>query len=112
MADGSLRALDLENLGRELRREFGAALAPGLSTRALYLVSEVGELAKEIIKASEYGAREFEATEHFREELGDALFDLALLADDAGATLEECLELSLNKLRGRLVRQGHIGSGR
>ena len=104
--------MNLESLGRELRAEFDGALAPGLSVRALYLVSEIGELAKEIIKASEYGAREFQATEHFKEELGDALFDLALLADDAGTTLEECLALSLAKLRERLERQGHIGSGR
>lgn len=109
MAD---RRLSLENLGRELREEFDGSLAPGLSVRALYLVSEVGELSKEIIKASAYGAREFEATEHFKEELGDALFDLALLADDAGTTLEECLALSLAKLRERLARQGHLGSGR
>lgn len=103
--------MSLETLGQELREEFGDAVAQDLGVRALYLVSEVGELAKEIIKASAYGQSSFSPTEHFKEELGDALFDLALLAEIAGVNLQECLDLSLAKLRDRLEKQGHIGSG-
>lgn len=102
----------LETLGQELQDEFGKVLSGGVEVRALFLASEVGELAKEVIKGAAYGARPFEATDAFKEELGDALVDLALLAQAADVTLAECLNVALAKMRERLARQGHVGSGR
>lgn len=104
--------MKLETLGQELQDEFGHVLAGDVSVRALFLASEVGELAKEVIKGTAYGERPFEVTEAFKEELGDALVDLALLATSANVTLAECLDVALVKLRARLARQGHVGSGR
>ncbi len=102
--------MSLESLGADLRAEFGDALSPGVPTRALMLVSETGELAKEVLKATRYGAADFRATDPFCEELGDVLVDLALLAHAAGVSLGVCADVSVQKMRARLREQGHVGS--
>ncbi|HCK13271.1 TPA: hypothetical protein DHW51_04045 [Candidatus Poribacteria bacterium] len=37
----------------------------------LYLISELGEVAKEILKTSNYGSKEFHLRPEFSDELGD-----------------------------------------
>ncbi|QOR34653.1 MazG-like family protein [Clostridium sp. 'deep sea'] len=46
-------------------------LQTDLATRLLDLVSEVGELSKEVLKATSYGKKDIELTENFSSELGD-----------------------------------------
>lgn len=82
---------------------------------ALDLVSEVGEVAKEILLATEYGERPFAArdphtTDRLAAELGDVLYSLCLLASTAGVDLEEALTDTLQKYDARWRTSGHPGS--
>ncbi len=80
--------------------------------RALDLVSEVGELAKEILEGTDYGRAPFEAPEGWTAEVGDALFALVCLANSTGVDLEATLNAALEKYRERLALGGEAGSGR
>jgi NTP pyrophosphatase (non-canonical NTP hydrolase) len=78
--------------------------------RLLDLVSEVGELGKEVTESTGYGESPG-AVDVDPDELGDALFALLALAEalevDASAALEESLE----KYERRLDERGTAGSG-
>lgn len=76
------------------------------------LQSELGEVAKEILKASEYGSNEPEFGEEMRNEVGDLYFSLLGLADALGIDLEDALEDVLAKYAERMVDTGSAGSGR
>ncbi len=82
-----------------------------VSARLLDLVSEVGELAKEALKGSEYGRAPFTGTEEWAAELGDALFSLACVANSTGVNLNAALEAALAKYELRLATRGDAGSG-
>jgi NTP pyrophosphatase (non-canonical NTP hydrolase) len=101
---------NLETLGAELQAEFQGHLAEDVQARALMLASEVGELMKEVVKATAYGTREFVVTPGFRDELGDVMADLALLAGAAGVSLTDCAELTVQKMRSRFAEYGSVGS--
>jgi NTP pyrophosphatase (non-canonical NTP hydrolase) len=90
--------------------EYG--LEASVHVRALDLASEVGELAKEILKGTDYGRVPFEAPEGWTAELGDALFALVCLANSTGVNLEAALNAALEKYRQRLALEGDAGSGR
>ena len=90
--------------------EYG--LEAPVHARALDLVSEVGELAKEILEGTDYGRAPFEAPEGWTGELGDALFALVCLANSTGVDLEVALVGTLEKYRERLAFGGDAGSGR
>lgn len=77
--------------------------------RMLDIVSEVGEVSKEVLKMSDYGAKKPEFREELRGELGDLLFSLATLANALDIDLEEALEMVLQKYEKRLVK-GSAGS--
>lgn len=81
-----------------------------VSVRALDLVSEVGELSKEILKGTNYGIEEFKVTEGFKSEVGDVLFALICLANEAKIDLEESLKAVIAKYEGRFASKGHLGS--
>jgi NTP pyrophosphatase (non-canonical NTP hydrolase) len=74
-------------------------------------VSEVGELAKEVLKGSDYGRVPFEPPETWADELSDCFFSLVCLANSTGVDLGEGLESALAKYRDRMVRRGDAGSG-
>ena len=102
--------LDLETLGADLPGEFEGHLAEDVQARAMMLASEVGELMKEVVKATGYGTRPFEVTPGFRDELGDVMADLALLAEAAGVSLSECAGQTADKMRFRFAEHGRVGS--
>jgi len=52
-----------------------------LTDRFLDFVSEVGELAKEVLTATDYGAQSFEVPSAWEEELGDVFFSLICIAN-------------------------------
>lgn len=81
-----------------------------LETHVLDLVSEVGEVSKEVLKATEYGRHPCVPTPDLAGELGDTLYSLAALADSCGVDLERSLEESLRKYKTRLETAGHAGS--
>jgi threonine synthase len=81
-----------------------------LETHVMDLVSEVGEVSKEALKATDYGQCPFVPTPELAGELGDALYALAALGDSCGVDLEQSLEEALRKYETRLEAAGHAGS--
>jgi NTP pyrophosphatase (non-canonical NTP hydrolase) len=80
-------------------------------THALDLASEVGEVAKALLAASDYGrSRPVVGDEALAGELGDAFFSLVALAESLGVDLEAALQATLAKYESRLRTHGHIGS--
>lgn len=82
--------------------------APGVY--ALDLISEVGEVAKEILLATDYGERPFQARANLAGELGDALYSLCLLATAVSVDLDKALTITLEKYATRQQTTGHVGS--
>ena len=68
----------------------------------LDLVSEIGEIAKEILEMSDYGKKEPKYREELKSEIGDALYSLINLANYYNIGLEEALEIALKKYQARL----------
>ena len=100
---------------REQQRTVGSfAKAHGLGqdpqARMLDFVSEVGELSKELLKASGYGERPVTPTASMEEELGDCVFSLLCLSDSLEIDAQQALELVLEKYRRRFSQTGQIGS--
>ena len=87
-------------------------LSTDVSTRLLDLLSEVGELSKELLKGSKYGKGEFVQTENWSEELADVFFALVCLANATNVDMQSGLEMALNKYVKRLRDRGNAGSGR
>jgi NTP pyrophosphatase (non-canonical NTP hydrolase) len=83
-----------------------------VEVRMLDLVSEIGEVAKELLKASAYGRRPFQPTDEWAGELADAFFSLICVANSTNVNLEGSLIQALEKYRGRLARKGEVSSGR
>ncbi len=81
------------------------------TARMLDLVSEVGELAKEILQGSDYGAISVALKATWPLEMGDALFALICLANTTGVDLEQALAQAMAKYRARLEETGEAGSG-
>lgn len=92
----------------EFNAEYGLELSP--EHRILDLESEAGELAKELLKASEYGASEFETTSRLEDEFGDVYYSLLSFADECGIDPDEALESSMEKYRKRFESEGSVGS--
>lgn len=83
-----------------------------VSVRIIDLTSEVGELSKEVLKATNYGNKEFEKTEEWNSEIGDVLFSLICIANQTKTNLEDCLKHALEKYEKRFTNNGDLGSGR
>jgi NTP pyrophosphatase (non-canonical NTP hydrolase) len=79
--------------------------------RVLDLVSEVGELAKEVLKITNYGHEPFHPTEEWSGELADILYSLTCIANSTGVDLETALYEALDKYEGRLARRDDADSG-
>lgn len=74
------------------------------------LLSELGEVAKEILLATHYGERPPQFSPQLAGELGDVLYSLCLLASSSGVNLEEAFAVTLDKYDRRWRRKGHPGS--
>lgn len=81
------------------------------SLRILDIQSELGELAKEILKSTNYGKKDFEVTNDFYLEFGDTLYSLLCLANETGINAEESLNAVLDKYHKRFIEKGNAGSG-
>lgn len=77
--------------------------------RIVDLVAEVGEIASDAAKSSDYGLKQ-EELEVKKEELGDAFFSLLTLANSLEIDLEDALEQSLEKYEERVNQTGDPGS--
>jgi len=81
-----------------------------IETKYIDLVSEIGELGKEIIEGTNYGNTPFEKTENLEYELGDAFFSLICLANKLDYDLNDALDKVLDKYNKRFLNKGNIGS--
>ncbi|WP_232688501.1 MazG nucleotide pyrophosphohydrolase domain-containing protein [Halobacterium zhouii] len=77
--------------------------------RVLDLVSETGELAKDVNVATDYGENPGEATVQ-EDELGDALFCLLALADELDIDATGALDTALSKYDDRIEETDDAGS--
>lgn len=77
--------------------------------RALDFISEAGEIVKDITKSADYGKSPGEISVK-RDEVGDLLFSLFLLAEDLGIDAEEAFKDAMEKYRDRVEEKGDPGS--
>ena len=80
--------------------------------RLLDLVSEVGELAKEVLKGTQYGRVPAALAPNWQTELGDVLFSLFCLGNTTNVDLESALREALEKYEQRLAVYGNADSSR
>lgn len=79
-------------------------------THALGLASEVGELAKEVLLATDYGRRAAQFRPDLAGELGHALYGLLALAEACGVDAEDALGEALEKHELRVAQCATPGS--
>lgn len=77
--------------------------------RLLDLTAEIGEIAADAAKSSDYGA-DPEALSVSRDELGDALFSLLALAEELDMDADVALAEALDKYESRIDTDGTPGS--
>ncbi len=77
--------------------------------RVLDTLSELGEVAKEVLKMSDYGRKKLEYKEELKNELGDVFYSLITVANRFDIDLEEALEEVMEKYEKRLEK-GSAGS--
>ena len=97
-----------DKIGRFVKQK---KIETSLEIRTLDLVSEVGELAKEIIKSTNYGKKDFCQTDNFTAELGDILFSVICIANKQSIDLDVCLNNTLEKYEQRYINSQRIDSG-
>ena len=95
------------DVGRFARRH---GLLYDAATHVLDLVSEVGELAKLILEASDYGEGAIDDRVDFSGEMGDAFYSLLTLASVLDVDAGEALQAALRKYETRLRETGEAGS--
>lgn len=78
--------------------------------RLLDVVSELGEVSKETLSSTEYGAAP-EAVDVSADEIGDVLFALLAVAERVDVDAGDALEESLAKYESRLSEADSPGSG-
>lgn len=85
-------------------------LSAGVETRLLDLVSELGELAKEGLKGTDYGSIAMLPTSEWSSEMGDVIYSLVALANETGVDLDSALDSALTKYRTRIAERDEPGS--
>ena len=77
-------------------------LSSSVEHRILDVLSELGELSKEILKASNYGKSNYVSNEKLKLEVGDVLFSLITVANSLDVNLNAALEVVLKKYEKRI----------
>ncbi len=77
--------------------------------RVLDTMSELGEVAKEFLKMSDYGRKSIVYRDELKAELGDLLYSVITIANSFNIDLEEAVEMVLKKYEKRL-KKGSAGS--
>jgi NTP pyrophosphatase (non-canonical NTP hydrolase) len=95
---------ELQEKVRKFCRQHGLEMPP--EQRMLDLVSEIGEVAKEMITASDYGKKAPEYSEEMKGELGDLFYSLIAVANKLNVDLEEALDMVLVKYQKRIEKNG------
>ena len=84
-------------------------LSTSSEVRFLDIVSELGELAKEILLQSDYGKKTIDRSARLEEEVGDTIFSLIALSNSFDIDMEVALDKVLKKYELR-SHNGSIGS--
>lgn len=87
-------------------------MACGPEHRYMDMTSELGELGKELLKATRYGQKPFTPQPGCEEEMGDCLFSLLALCCEMGLNASKALDAALKKYEARYALYGHTGSER
>ena len=74
------------------------------------LVSEVGEVAKEVLKMTEYGTKPLQFREEIISEIGDVFYSLITVANYFNINLEEALEMVIKKYKQRINKSRKLRS--
>lgn len=82
-----------------------------IAHRALDMLSELGELAKEILKSSDYGKKDPKKTKELELELGDVQYSLLTIANYFDIDVTDACKAVLKKYNARLEKTASAGSG-
>ena len=77
--------------------------------RILDIMSELGELSKEILLSSDYGNKKIELNDKIKLELGDVLFSFITMANSFDVDLDDCLNQVLEKYQKRINKGSSPG---
>lgn len=86
------------------------SLTAPVEFRLLDLVSELGEVAKNVNESTEYGTTPEDLSIE-SDELGDALFALLALANSSDINASEALDEAMEKYETRIDDKGEPSSG-
>ena len=81
---------------KEMVQKYNLEISPEL--RYIDLTSEVGELGKELLKATQYGKEEFNTTDNTESEIGDVLFSTICIANSLNINIEQALNGVIKKI--------------
>ena len=82
-----------------------------VESRLLDIISELGELSKEVLKATEYGKKlEIHCNQNLVLEFGDLLFSITCLANQLDIDMTKALDLVLDKYKKRFSERATISS--
>ena len=99
---------ELQNRVKEFCKKYG--LESPAEHRVLDAMSELGEVAKEILKMSDYGRKPIKYRKELELELGDLLYSIITIANYFNVDLEKALNKVLKKYEERLLNKGFAGS--
>ena len=101
----------MQKIVKEFNEQKGYHTKPmPIHARILDIQSELGELAKEYLKHSDYGSKEFEFEDEFKMEFGDVLYSLLSLSNELNIDGQECLNKVLEKYQARIDKNKSMGS--
>ena len=98
----------MEKLVKDFNEKYMRKLPANI--RMLDITSEIGELAKEVIKCQDYGETEFKTSPDLKMELGDCLYSLISFAFECDIDPAGALSEAIEKYQKRFTKKGHIGS--
>ena len=81
-----------------------------IHTRYMDLLSEIGEMGKEIVKSTNYGKRDFVMNDRIMDEIGDCLFSLLAMCNELNIDAQDALLQSISKYERRFEANGTISS--
>ena len=99
---------DVQVLTKEMMEKY--KLSGNAEINYIDLTSEIGELGKELLKATDYGTKALQITDNAELEIGDVLFSLTCLSNNLGIDMEESFNNVMQKYKKRFEEKGHIGS--
>ena len=100
---------DIQETVNEMIKKY--KLESSIEIKFIDLISEVGELGKELLKGSDYGKRKFINTDNLESEIGDVLFSFVCIVNSLNIDLKEAFDKVIEKYNSRFLENGNIGSG-